>query len=98
MHHRFTLGFSFAFLTLIALAALAGCVDVPDSIRAQFAAPSAQERTNYRPGRHGSAQPLKDPAEPTMKAASNDADAGAGMTTTTSASTDTKEAKDGGVQ
>ena len=46
------------------LLAIAACVDVPDSVRAQFAAPGAADRTNYRPGSHGSALPIEDPPAP----------------------------------
>ena len=45
----------------LALAALAlgivACVDIPDNMRAQFAPAGPNERTNYVPGRHGSAPP-----------------------------------------
>ena len=44
--------------TFVAFGALAGCVDVPDSIRAQFAGPSPQDRSNYRQGRHGEPPPV----------------------------------------
>lgn len=47
--------------TLIALALLAlgivACVDIPDNMRAQFAPAGPNDRTNYVPGRHGSAPP-----------------------------------------
>lgn len=48
----------------IAAAAAAGCVDVPANVRAQFAGPTAEDRSNYRRGRHGSAAPVEAPAEP----------------------------------
>jgi len=99
MYHRFTM--------LVLLAAAAGCVEVPDNIRAHFAQPGPAERTNYRPGNHGTARPILPPTQkeawmPTV----NDADAGAttATTTTTSATTpsedakEAKEVKDGGAQ
>jgi hypothetical protein len=36
---------------------VASCVDVPDSVRAEFAGASPEERSNFRRGRHGSAPP-----------------------------------------
>jgi hypothetical protein len=63
----------FAFVLLLWLV---GCVEVPDTIRAQFAGPGPQDRTNYRPGNHGAEPP------PVAKAAK------AATTTTTSAETD----------
>jgi hypothetical protein len=44
--------------------AAGACVDVPDGVRAQFAAAGAAERSNFRPGRHGTASPLEDPPAP----------------------------------
>lgn len=58
---------------LAVFAIFVGCVDVPDGVRAQFAGPNANDRTNYRPGNHGA-----EPA-PVAKAAT---------TTTTSAEAD----------
>jgi hypothetical protein len=54
--------------------ALAACVDVPDNIRAQFAAPAPNERSNYRPGAHGTAPPVDEPADaaPAMTEAIDD--------------------------
>lgn len=52
-----------SFLAVFVLAA-AACVDVPDSVRAQFAGPGAADRTNYRPGNHGSAPPVEEPPAP----------------------------------
>lgn len=50
--------------TLAALAAIAAitaaCIDVPDSMRAQFAPAGPNERTNYRPGNHGTVPPRVD--------------------------------------
>jgi hypothetical protein len=54
-------------LLAVVIVAASACVDVPDSVRAQFAPPSAAERTNFRPGRHGTAPPVEDP--PAAKAA-----------------------------
>jgi len=42
-----------SFLVAGALVLVAACVDVPDGIRAQFAGPGPQDRSNYRPGNHG---------------------------------------------
>lgn len=43
-----------AFLALpAALVVVAACVDVPRSIRADFAEPRAHERSNFRKGKHG---------------------------------------------
>ena len=55
-----------SFLAVFVLAA-AACVDVPDSVRAQFAGPGAADRSNYRHGLHGSAPPAEEP--PVAKAA-----------------------------
>jgi hypothetical protein len=44
-------------LLAVFLFAAGACVDVPSGIRAQFAGPAAGDRSNYRPGRHGSALP-----------------------------------------
>ncbi|MBX3201663.1 MAG: hypothetical protein KF894_26235 [Labilithrix sp.] len=51
-------------LLAIFLLAAGGCVDVPDNVRAQFAGPGASDRSNYRPGRHGSAPPVEDAPAP----------------------------------
>lgn len=51
-------------LIAIVVLATAACVDVPDAIRAEFAGPGPADRTNYRPGRHGSAPPVEDAPEP----------------------------------
>lgn len=54
--------------TALALAAAAlgivACVDVPDNMRAQFAPAGPNDRTNYRPGAHGTAMPA--PYEPIL--------------------------------
>ena len=55
-----------SFLAVFILA-IAACVDVPDSVRAQFAGPGAADRSNFRPGNHGSALPVEEP--PASKAA-----------------------------
>ena len=52
-----------SFLAVIILA-VAACVDVPDGVRAQFAGPGAADRSNYRPGTHGSALPAEEPPAP----------------------------------
>lgn len=51
-----------SFIAILLLAA--ACVDVPDAVRAEFAGPGAADRSNYRPGRHGSAVPVEDPPSP----------------------------------
>ncbi len=49
---------------LVALAcASAACIEVPDKIRAHFAEPRADERSNYRKGPHGTAPPNEDAPE-----------------------------------
>jgi hypothetical protein len=61
---------------LVALASVAACVHVPDTIRAEFAAPGPADRSNFRPGLHGAAPPNEEP--PAAKAAEPAAaDAGA---------------------
>jgi hypothetical protein len=67
---------SWGIAALVFVAGVVGCVEVPDNIRAQFAGPSTQDRTNYRPGNHGT-----EPA-PVAKAAPSPE---ASTTTTTSA-------------
>jgi hypothetical protein len=54
MHRRTLAGLAIAALGIVA------CVDVPDNMRAQFAGPTPDDRTNYRPGHHGMA-PAADP-------------------------------------
>ena len=34
---------------------VAACVEVPDTMRAEFAGPGPNDRTNYKPGPHGAA-------------------------------------------
>lgn len=46
---------------VVAIIACAACVDIPDGMRAQFAPAGPNERTNYVPGRHGSAPPNDPP-------------------------------------
>ena len=41
----------------LALAGAVACVDVPDTMRAEFAGPGPNDRTNYKPGPHGAAPP-----------------------------------------
>jgi hypothetical protein len=60
-------------VVLITLAA-AACIEIPDNIHAEFAGPKANDRSNYRPGTHGSALPFEENKPPVVKAA---ADAGA---------------------
>lgn len=49
---------------LVGLAcASSACIEVPDKIRAHFAEPRAEERSNYRRGLHGSAPPNEEPVE-----------------------------------
>ena len=62
-------------LAWLALSIAAGCVEVPSTIKADFAPPGASDRSNYRPGAHGAARPVED-ATPKL-AAAVDADAGA---------------------
>jgi hypothetical protein len=50
---------SFPFL-LAGAASLVACVKVPDTVRAQFAAPETNDASNYRPGKHGKAAPVED--------------------------------------
>ena len=70
-------------LAMFILAA-AACVDVPDSVRAQFAGPGAADRSNYRPGQHGSAPPVEDP--PVAKAAGAAAPSATGDASSSAAS------------
>ena len=70
-------------LLAVFILAVAACVDVPDSVRAEFAGPGAADRSNYRHGQHGSARPVDEP--PVAKAAGGPvdepaADAGASPT------------------
>jgi len=95
--------FYLRFTVLVSLAAAAGCVEVPDNIRAHFAGPGPAERTNYRPGNHGSARPTALPTKEAWMPIVNDGDAGATATTTTTSATtpseqtqQTQEAKDAG--
>lgn len=50
-----------SFLAVFFFAA-AACIEVPNSIRAQFAGPGPVDRSNYRPGNHGSAPPVEEPS------------------------------------
>ena len=45
----------------LALVIAAGCVEVPDTIKADFSAPGSNDRSNYRPGTHGAAPPAEEP-------------------------------------
>jgi hypothetical protein len=81
-------------LLAVLIVAAAACVDVPDSVHAQFAPPTPAERTNYRPGRHGAAPPVEDPAPAVAPKAAETAvtsgalDAGAGPPVTATATDD----------
>ncbi len=60
------------------VAVVAGCIDVPSGIKANFAAAGPEERSNFRRGAHGSALPTEEPAPapvapPEAKAAQADA-------------------------
>lgn len=51
-------------LASLALGVVA-CVDIPNNMKAQFAPAGPNDRTNYVPGRHGSAPPnTQDPMLP----------------------------------
>ena len=76
-------------LVAVSIAALAGCVDVPDGIRAQFAGPGVNDRSNYRPGTHGAEPP------PTAKA-SLPAEADASVDAEAETDTDAAADPDGG--
>jgi hypothetical protein len=80
-----------ALTVALGVAAAAACVDVPDGVRAQFAAPSPADRSNFRPGTHGSAPPVEETPRPpettgaTLPATANpDADAVAPVPSTSS--------------
>ena len=60
---------SWGIVAFAVLAWLVGCVEVPDNIRAQFAGPGAQDRTNYRPGNHGAEPPVAKASTTTTTAA-----------------------------
>jgi len=79
-------------VALVFVIALFGCVDVPEGIRADFAAPTPQERSNFRQGAHGSAKPVIEVAQPTPTAAPPEpkaAEADAGVTGEASTTTTT---------
>lgn len=70
-----------AFFVFVVLAGAAACIDVPDSMKAQFAPAGPNERTNYRPGNHGMAPPAAadvpvSPPDAGADAAALDLDAG----------------------
>lgn len=50
-------------LVIVCFALVAGCVDVPEGIRADFAGPGANDRSNFRQGSHGSAKPVVEVAD-----------------------------------
>jgi hypothetical protein len=64
---------SAAWLAVAAFAA--ACVEVPSTIKADFAPPGPGDRSNYRPGAHGTATAAEPPAPKLAHGA--DADAGA---------------------
>ena len=76
---------SWGLIAFASIATIVGCVEVPDTVRAQFAGPGPQDRTNYRPGNHGAEPP------PVAKASPE-----ASTTTTTSA--DAADAADAAVE
>lgn len=49
---------SWGIAALVIVAGVLGCVEVPDNIRAQFAGPGQNDRSNYRPGNHGAEPPV----------------------------------------
>jgi hypothetical protein len=55
-----------AAVAVVALAAcsIMACVDVPANIRSAFAAPRPADRSNYRPGSHGTAPAAETPEPP----------------------------------
>lgn len=59
--------------------AIASCVDVPAGVRAEFAGPGPDDRSNYRPGKHGAEPPVVKAAAPAEDdaGAATDPDAGA---------------------
>ena len=61
---------------IAALVIVVGCVEVPDGIRAQFAGPGAQDRTNYRPGNHGAEPAPVAKASTTTTTSADASDAG----------------------
>lgn len=72
----------FAIVTILGIV---GCVEVPDTVRAQFAGPGPQDRSNYRPGNHGAEPAPVAKTAPTSTASttsttSADADAAAPAT------------------
>jgi hypothetical protein len=50
------------------------CVEVPPGVHAQFAPAGAAERSNFRPGNHGTAPPVEEPV--VKESAKEPADAG----------------------
>jgi hypothetical protein len=45
-------------LVLLLLSGAAACIEIPPNIHAEFAAAAPEDRSNFRPGRHGTALPL----------------------------------------
>jgi len=60
---------------MVAIAATAACIDVPDSMKAQFAPAGPNDKTNYRPGNHGMAPPPVEVQIPDASAPPSDLDA-----------------------
>ena len=57
----------------LVLVLLSACVDVPAGIKANFAEPGPEDRSNYRPGAHGAARPTEEPPPVVAKDANADA-------------------------
>lgn len=76
----------FLAVTLLVACAAAGavaCVEVPSTIHAEFAPPTAAERSNFRPGEHGSAPPAFEGPPPAQKEAAPAVAVDAGAATET---------------
>ena len=70
-----------ASVLVVALAAssVLACVDVPANIHSAFAPPGPADRSNYRPGNHGTAPPAEQPDTPEPPAATATASADGGV-------------------
>jgi hypothetical protein len=77
----------------IAASSTLACVDVPANIQSAFAAPGPTDRSNYRPGNHGTAPPAETPEPAVASPTAKDALDGAAPTQANPAS----PAGDGGV-
>jgi hypothetical protein len=60
---------------MLAVVAIAACVEVPDNVRAHFADTREGERSNFRKGPKGNAPPSPAPAPAPQDAAAPDAGA-----------------------